>query len=156
MNQRPDIDTAFVSDHRVHIQPRPGSNRLDTEIDGYIRAWAALPATVKHIIVIRDTPYNRFSTTDCIARAVRQHHRPGIACEIPTRTALHTDPAVLAARRLRSNRVRVVDLTHYFCGARYCFPVIGGVRVHKDDGHITRLYSTTLGPYLRRAITRVL
>jgi hypothetical protein len=156
MRAHPAVDTVVVSEHRVHVQIPAGASRLRTEVSGYLRAWAALPATVRHIVVIRDTPYNFFSTNRCIAQALRGHHRPGIVCQIPIGTALRGDPAAVAARRLHSARVRVVDLTHYFCSARFCFPVIGGVRVHKDDDHITRVYSTSLGPYLRRAIARAL
>jgi hypothetical protein len=49
----------------------------------------------------------------------------------------------------------VIDLSRYMCGRRKCFPVVGGVLVHKDVGHITRLFATTLGPYMLRAINRV-
>jgi hypothetical protein len=33
--------------------------------------------------------------------------------------------------------------------------VVGGVLVHKDIDHITRLFATTLGPYLLRAYDRL-
>ena len=33
-----------------------------------------------------------------------------------------------------------------------CFPVVGGVLVHKDVGHLTRQFSTTLGRYLLSAL----
>jgi hypothetical protein len=154
MGTHPEIDTVFVSEHRVHIAVPPGVTRLDAEINGYIAAWNALPATVRHIVVIRDTPYNRLTTNDCIRRAVQHRRRPGIACEVPIAHALRPDPAAMAARRLQSSRVRVVDMTRYMCGSHYCYPVIGGVRVHKDDDHLTRIYSASLGPYLRREIAR--
>jgi hypothetical protein len=50
----------------------------------------------------------------------------------------------------------VVDLTPHFCGRRRCFPVVGGVLVHKDTDHLTRRFSRTLGPYLLRATDRIL
>jgi len=148
----PEVSTVFVSEHRVHVAIPFGQTRLQTEIKGYIDAWAALPSTVRHIYVIRDTPYNRFSTRVCISRALAKHERPGLRCRVPRRVAIHLDPAAIAARELGSPRVSVLDLTHYFCGARFCYPVIGGVLVHIDDDHITRVYSASLAPYLHRAI----
>ena len=44
-------------------------------------------------------------------------------------------------------------MTRFFCSKRRCFPVVGGALVYKDDQHITEVYGTTLGPYLRRAIS---
>jgi hypothetical protein len=32
--------------------------------------------------------------------------------------------------------------------------VIGGVLVFRDSAHMTRAFSATLGPYLRRVVTR--
>ena len=65
------------------------------------------------------------------------------------------DPAVLAAKRFASPRVHVIDMTRFICNRRRCFPVVGGVLVHKDIGHLTRLFSTTLGPFVLRALNRL-
>ena len=152
LTDHPAVSTVFVSEHRVHVALPPGQTRLQTEIKGYQDAWAALPSTVRHIYVIRDTPYDRFTTAHCVAQAVRSHQRPGVRCRVPRRFAIRTDPAAIAARHLASPRVSVIDLTHYFCGARFCYPVVGGVLVHLDHQHMTRVYAATLGPYLQRAI----
>jgi hypothetical protein len=48
--------------------------------------------------------------------------------------------------------VQVIDLTHFMCGRRRCFPVVGGALVHKDPTHLTRVFATTLGPYLLRRL----
>ena len=45
-----------------------------------------------------------------------------------------------------------IDLTDFFCDARTCSPVIGGVRVYSDHDHITAAYMNTLAPYLLRAV----
>ena len=42
----------------------------------------------------------------------------------------------------------VVDLTAQFCGPRACYPVIGGVLVHKDNNHLGQLFAQTLGPFM--------
>ena len=61
-----------------------------------------------------------------------------------------------AARRLHSSRVRVADLTKYFCDPERCFPVIGGALVHKDRTHLTAVFTATLGPFLAREVRGML
>ena len=53
-----------------------------------------------------------------------------------------------------SRRIRVIDLTHYMCSRLLCFAVVGGALVRKDNTHLTSTFSTTLGPYLLRAVDR--
>jgi hypothetical protein len=42
----------------------------------------------------------------------------------------------------------------FFCDAR-CYPVIGGALVVRDANHMTGTYSSTLGPYVLRALDRL-
>src|SRR5207247_1010961 len=63
--------------------------------------------------------------------------------------------AAAAARELGPPRAQVIDLTTFQCSARFCFPVIGGVLVHKDIDHITRTFAETLAPYLLRGYDRL-
>jgi hypothetical protein len=106
---------------------------------------------VKAVTVIRDTPKMRGNTDTCVQNAIAAHRQAATACARPRGEALDRDPAVLAARR-HPPRVRVVDLTPFFCDSRRCFPVIGGVLVYKDSTHLTSVFGKTLGPYLLRAL----
>ena len=70
--------------------------------------------------------------------------------------------AVLGVRRVEHLpltglrlRLEAIDLTRFFCGRRWCWPVVGGVLVHRDEAHITRTYAETLAPYLARAYDRL-
>jgi hypothetical protein len=150
----PEIATVFVSGSRGQIVVPPDSDPEELKVESYVAAWDALPATVSHVIVIRDPFYDRVSTPGCVMRAVRRHRDPGRACALPRDTALKPDPAVIAAGRPHRPGLRVdaVDLTPLFCDARRCLPVVGGVLVHKDTGHLTETFAATLGPYLDRAI----
>jgi hypothetical protein len=152
VRRHPSVDTVVVSEHRVPVRVAKGQSQLVTEVAGYIRAWKALAPSVKRIVVIRDTPHELLGTPHCLGRALARHARPGFACRIRRSLSQHVDPAIQAARVLNSPRVRTVDLTQFFCGARYCAPVIGGVLVHKDHGHMTRTYSETLAPYLDQVL----
>ena len=42
------------------------------------------------------------------------------------------------------------------CDRRRCFPVVGGVLVHKDGSHLTTPFATSLGPFLLRSVERLL
>ncbi|MFP5379877.1 MAG: acyltransferase family protein, partial [Vicinamibacteria bacterium] len=149
----PEIDTVFVvgiTGGKVAV-PR-GESPMEAKMDGIRRAWATLPSTVRHIIVIRDTPKIERTTLECIDRSIAAHRRAGIACAVPRRTALERDPALLAARRAHSPRVQAIDLTKRLCSARLCYPVIGGALVYKDLHHFTLVFSRTLGAPLARKV----
>jgi len=152
----PEIDTLFVvglAGGRVAVAP--GRTTLQTKIDGYRRAWAALPASVRHIVVIHDTPRIKRATVACIDHAISQRTAAGLACARRRTQALSTDPAVIAAQRVGSPRLQVVDLTHVLCSLRLCFPVIGGVLVYKDLHHLSLAFADTLAPQLAREIRRL-
>jgi hypothetical protein len=158
--RHPEVSTVFVSQNApTPIDLAPGQTYLGVKVDGFRRAWSALPSTVKRVVVIRDTPFSSVATFACVGRVLAAAtQRPGPACPIPRAFALHRDTAVSAARALalRSQRYGVVDLTAFFCGSRSCYPVIGGVLVHRDTDHIGVVYSRTLGPYLLRKVRRLM
>lgn len=155
--RHPAIDTVFVVQHWAGnvVVPRGGSER-ETKIAGFMAAWRALPATVRRIVVIRDTPIIGFQANECVRRAKARRRNAGHVCAVRRKDALREDPAVVAARRMRSPRVKVIDMTRYLCSRKRCFPVVGGALVYKDDQHMTDVFASTLGPYLARAIDKVL
>ncbi|MEA2191247.1 MAG: hypothetical protein QOI73_1368 [Solirubrobacteraceae bacterium] len=152
--RHPEVDTVFISQAVfIQITPPRGSTVLATKAAGFRRAWAGLPRTVRHIVVIRDTPGTTNATFDCIARVVAAGtQQPGPACSEQRRAVLPRDPAIAAVQQTAARRVRSIDMTHYFCGPLTCPPVIGGVLVHRDLNHMTIDYARTLGPYLLRRV----
>jgi hypothetical protein len=154
----PEVSTVFQSQitSREGVFPRPGMSEFATEVDGFRRMWNALPRTVKHIVVIRDTPITPERTPGCVMRARKARERPGRACAVPRRTALVPDPAAVAAARSRSRRVQLVNLSRYFCGRQSCYPVIGGALVHKDVTHMTKVFATSLAPFLLRRVEQLM
>lgn len=110
-----------------------------------------LPASVRHVYVLRDSPVARVGTAACVERALRRHRSLRRACAIPRSDALMDDPQADAAAA-RAPRMRVVDLTRFFCGRRRCFPVVGGAYVYKDFNHLNRVFAASLGPYVLRAL----
>jgi SGNH domain (fused to AT3 domains) len=144
-----EIDTVFVVDAVI---PRPG---FKTQMEGYRKAWLALPHTVRHIVVIRDNPRMQADTPPCIDSARHAKRDAGAACARNRSTSLKPDPAVELVHQMHSKRIKAIDLSRYFCDATRCPPVIGGVLVYKDLTHITRAYGATLAPYLLREIKRL-
>jgi hypothetical protein len=145
----PDVRTIFTSNHPGRVVTKGGADPRATKVAGILKAWRALPASVEHIVVIRDDPHMKAWTLRCVTRAIRTHKNAGRACTFSRRRTLQFDPYVAAARKLHSPRVQVMDMTHFFCGRRVCYPVVGGALVYKDYfDHLTAVYARTLGPYL--------
>ena len=153
--RHPEVDTVFVSQHGGKVVVPPGSTRYDTQLQGFVDAFRALPRSVKRIVVIRGTPWSSESVPGCLDDALAEGKRPGPTCALPRKRSLRPDLAADAAVLMRARRVKLVDLTQFMCGPSKCFPVVGGALVHKDGGHMTQVFSRTLGPYLGRALDRL-
>jgi hypothetical protein len=153
--RHPEVSTVFVSQNAdTPVVVPPGTTALAIKVAGFRRAWAALPKTVKHVVVIRDTPATSDATVACVRGAIATRtQRPGTACPLARSVAVRDDTAVAATKTLRFKRYQSVDLTSFFCGPRSCYPVIGGVLVYRDVfGHINVAYARTLAPYLLRKV----
>lgn len=153
--RHPGVHTIFVSQHsRGGVIAPPGEGQFAARVRGYVDIWKTLPASVEHIVVLRDPPYIATGTLSCVSRARARRSDAGSACALPRGTALKPDPAMAAAGRSGA-RLQAIDMTDFMCDAARCFPVVGGVLVKKDAGHLTRLFATTLAPYLRREFERL-
>jgi peptidoglycan/LPS O-acetylase OafA/YrhL len=155
LGRHPEVDTAFLGEHSGGevVQP-PGMAQWPAQVHGYANAWKALPASIAHALVFRDTPKMRSATMACVQTALDHHRDAGRACAQPRSRALEPDPAAAAApRQPPTSRVRLIDLTRLLCDKRSCFPVIGGALVYKDIHHLTSVFSRSLGPYVERQVT---
>ena len=150
--QHPEVRTVFISQHPGKVVVPEGSTEWKTKVRGFRDAWRALPDTVRHIVIIRDTPYVTSKTPDCIKQAMRARMNAGVACALPLRRALKTDHAAIATERFDIPGLKLVDMTRFMCDDASCYPVVGGALTHKDTGHITLVFSETLGPYLLRKV----
>lgn len=149
LTANPGVTTVFVSNNARLPMAKKG---LGYKVQGVLRAFKNLPPTVTKLYVLRDTPTVQVRTPDCIRRAVRRKLAPGRQCAIARERALVTDGTAVAAQRLGRP---VIDLTPFFCSSKRCFPVVGGILVHKDQDHLTQTFSRTLGPYIGRALDRL-
>lgn len=106
----------------------------------------------KTVLVIRDSPMPKTSVPTCLLRNPTDF----AVCANTTDDALQRDPLVEAAESFMSPRVRVADLTSYFCDAGVCPAVVGRVPVFFDSSHVTATYARTLAPYLDEHVMRAL
>ncbi|MGH2919545.1 MAG: SGNH hydrolase domain-containing protein [Solirubrobacteraceae bacterium] len=145
--QHPEVSTVVASAHPARFTGNASR--------GYREAWQALPPTVKRIYVVRSFPFVGSGRTErCVERAIRRRRPAGIGCAQSRKRVLKRDPMAATASRLRSGRVRLIDMTRYMCDRRRCYPVVGGALVNKPTAHLTRIFSTTLGPFMLRAFNR--
>lgn len=156
LERNPQVSAVFMSDHGGKVVTKPDQTQSAAQLEGFVAAFEALPPTVEDMVVIRGTPWSTRSAPTCIEEAVADRKRPDLECAIPRKRALRQDSAAAAAKAMRSPRVKVIDMTRFMCDRKDCFPVVGGALVHKDGGHITQVFSRTLGPYLGRYVDRVI
>jgi hypothetical protein len=151
----PEVSTVFIAQiSGVPFVLPPGTPQFEGQVAAYLKAWAALPLTVRHIIVIRDTPKALPSTRRCIDAALAHRRSAGTACRMPRSAVLSPDAAVVAAQR-SGGRAQVVNLVNHFCDRRWCYPVVGGALVQKDLNHLSATFIETLGPYLVDAFNQL-
>jgi hypothetical protein len=150
LRARPDVRTVFVSDWAEPPGgPQGGTGGYGGGPASFGAMLDSLPASVERVYVLRDIPRTTLAAQDCVDGRRGAHRSLHDACGSPRRVAITPDPGVQAARA-RAPRVRVIDLTRFFCGSRTCYPVIGGAYVYKDDNHMNGVFSTSLGPFVLR------
>jgi SGNH domain (fused to AT3 domains) len=150
--KHPEIHTLLVTASAYSGVVTPdGEDPYTVAVDGYRAALAALPATIRRVIVLRDTPRAAVGTLDCVARALRAHQDLTGMCPLARDEALAPDPGAEAAQQLGAPRFQVIDLSDFFCDPDTCHPVVGGALVYKDISHMTTVFGTSLGPYLTSA-----
>lgn len=104
--------------------------------------WTQAGATV---VVPADPPLNiGVRPVDCVALNPEDPR----ACARPRGEASPPDPLALAAQGAPDPRVRLADLTRYFCDDELCYAVVGTVLVYYDVNHLNRVFTLGLVPYL--------
>jgi peptidoglycan/LPS O-acetylase OafA/YrhL len=153
LKAHPDVDTVFFGAHSGgEVVVPKGKTQWSAQVNGYANAWKALPKSVKHIMVFRDTPKMRSATMDCVQRALDRHRDAGRACAQPRGRALERDPEAVAAAHFPGSRVKPIDVTRYICDPSKCFPVVGGALVFKDIHHLTSVFAESLAPFVEQQV----
>lgn len=149
LREQPGIDTVVVSARgRNPVVAPDGERWQDVAAAAYAERWAAIPESVEHIVVLRDTP----TMADDVLTCIRDEVAPESACARDRTDALVDDPQFDAAVASDDPRVVPVDLTDALCEADRCSPVIGDVLAYRDSHHLSWVYAATLGPAVRDAL----
>ena len=71
LGEHPHVRTVFHSAHaRAPIVVPAGRSGFETRVEGFVRAWQALPPSVQRLIVIRDNPTDTVGTHACVRRVI--------------------------------------------------------------------------------------
>ncbi len=157
LQRHPEVDTVFVTQNADTPVAAPGMTPREAKIDGFKRAWRALPKTVRHVVVLRDTTVTTHAVLDCVGRAVADAtRRLAPLCPLARSQALREDMAVAAVGELDAPRYAAIDLSDQICSHRMCYPVVGGTIVNADVwGHLNLTFARTLGPFVLRDARRL-
>lgn len=142
----------IVQSERTYGRPVGGGDPDTVYERGYkahLQEWADAGKTV---LVIRDTPKPATDVPACVLTNPDDYG----ACTGSRDEQLQPDPLANAARSMKSKRMRVADLTNFFCQGRTCLGVIGRMVVYFDGSHITASYARSVAPYLEPHVLRAL
>lgn len=125
-----------------------GKPSEDAGVAGFREAWGPLIASGTPILAIADNP-----VVDAV-RDLNCTYRPGSAedCFVNRDTAFAERDLIIAAAQGTAG-VYPLDLTDVYCDESRCPLVIGGVKVLRDKGHLTRTFAETLAPLLDDAVS---
>ncbi len=146
LRAHPEAQTVVISSHTLPVTA--------ARIADYRATWRQIPASVRRILVIRDTPVIVAPQADCVRRALARGQAPGMRCAQPRSSTVRPDPEAMAARAAGGSRIHLLDFTAAFCGPALCPATVGGALVRKDGEHLTQAMSLSLGPQLVRAARR--
>ncbi len=118
---------------------------LEAGVEGFAATWRDWADADTEVIVLRDVPTSGGrNAPECL---LAHPDRP-LECATPRAEAVQPDAMTLAVERVGSDRVRLVDMTDFFCSAATCHAVVGGALVYFDYNHITAQFSRSLAPFL--------
>ena len=114
------------------------------EIDGQVAMWSKRAAAGMPILAMTDVPNFTSEDIACVAEHGLDSHDDCVRTRKDVLPAV--DSQVEAAKRVPG--AVAVDTSSFYCGRTTCWPLIGGVPVVANRGHLTGTYAGTLGPLL--------
>ena len=130
---------------RERVDDGSGRSQNDQYAEGFGKYWKAWTSAGSTVVVLADPPYNvDVRPADCPLLNVEDPER----CAVDRSAAAPLDPMVYAAHANKDPRLKLVDLTDYFCDSGRCYSVVGGVVVYFDVNHLNVEFSRLLGPMI--------
>jgi len=155
LKKHPEVSILFVNNSTSQYVPEGGLDPAATATQGYLDYWDALPKTVKHVVVVRDHPQMPKDFLECLSTRSGSAREKSEACKSPRSKAIHEDTAVDADKRYARD-ARVIDMSDAYCDAHFCYPIIGGVLVYRNFGHVTGIWQRSLAPFIEKRLDKVL
>lgn len=144
----PKADQVYIAnmttDYRFH-------GTVSGTIRGYARVFRALRAQRVPATMMEDVALTGDRRGDRVDAPACLNTNPA-SCRSPRTRALNTHRVVQGLVARGVDKFDYVPDEDRFCHGRYCYKAIGGISVYFDGSHISKAYSTSLGPWLWRAM----
>ncbi|MET1087865.1 MAG: acyltransferase family protein [Arthrobacter sp.] len=148
--ERDKAGKVFTSTFSAGEQINDGTRRpqLEQYRDGFSRYWSRWSQSGATVYAIADPPLNdKVRDVNCIAVSAGNPQ----ACRAPREVALPGDPlvaAVQAAQAAGEDRVKLLDMSEFFCDESYCHGAVGGLPIYFDPDHLNKQLSIRLAPHI--------
>ncbi|MFD2467440.1 acyltransferase family protein [Amycolatopsis silviterrae] len=141
------VFTSFYSRHEP-AQDHSGRSQAEQYQEGLNAYWSKWTAAGATVFVLADPPLNGLvRPNDCVLLNPDDPRQ----CAVDRSVAQPPDPLTAAAKASTDPKVRLLDLTDYFCDQRRCYAVIGNVVVYYDPNHLNLDYSLSLDRVIAQA-----
>ena len=94
-------------------------------------------------------------TTQCDGNCLAVSPDNPLSCRVSRGDALAPDPivaAVEAAGEASGDRVRLLDMSNYFCDSSHCYAAVGGLPIYFDADHLNKQLSMRLAPMIKERL----
>jgi peptidoglycan/LPS O-acetylase OafA/YrhL len=117
----------------------------ESGVRGFADTWTGWVKAGARVFVLRDVPATGHRD---IPECLVTHPGAPTACARPRSEALVPDALTEAVGHVHSDRIRLIDLSDFFCDTTTCYAAIGGALVYWDRDHMSAQFSRSLAPYL--------
>lgn len=145
------VTTSYTARYTRWMESHP-ENVTPLE-DGFLQAWNQWQDAGISVLAVSDVPAWGENIPRCVNDAGAEVADP---CAEPRDEVVFNDPLLGAAERAGDPDVAAVDLTDVFCDEETCHPVVGGLVVARDIGHLTATFSATLAPHFVVALDELM
>jgi SGNH domain-containing protein len=121
------------------------SSAREAGVQGFVDTWTRWVGDGATVFVFRDIPG---TGGQYMPECLEAHPGAPVVCSRPRAEVLHPDALTEAAARVHTDRIRLIDMSDFFCDDTTCYSVIGGAIVYWDGDHMSAQFSRTLAPYL--------
>ena len=136
----------FISEYWEREKIDDGTRRpqIDQYVDGLARDWKRWADLGIGVYPIVEPPANAaVRSVDCLTMNATKPQN----CAVDRSLALAKDPMTLAARKVNSSMIHIMDFTRFFCDEKSCYSAVGGLPVYYDTNHLNDDYVRHLTPY---------